>query len=106
MQIDKEWFTDRVHEHQDELYRLSYHILHNKEDAEDALQETLYRAYGSLGQLKHPKYFKTWITKILMNTSFDIQRKRKPNLDFDEYEEKIGTTEDMTTAVILPSLTV
>lgn len=101
MQIDKEWFVGRVHEYQEELYRLAYHILRNKEDAEDALQETLLRAYNYLWQLEHPKYFKTWITKILMNTAFDIQRKRKTNLDIDEYAEKVGTSEDMTTAVML-----
>lgn len=77
MTIDKKWFTSQVQEYQDELYRLSYHILRNKENAEDALQEALLRAYSNLWQLKKPEYFKTWMTKILMNTCFDIQRKQK-----------------------------
>lgn len=101
MAIDKEWFTSQVYEHQDELYRLAYHILRNKEDAEDALQEALFRAYSNLWQLKKPKYFKTWITKILMNTCFDIQRKQKSNQDIEDYKEKIGTSEDMTTKVLM-----
>ena len=101
MTIDKKWFTSQVHEHHDELYRLAYHILRNKEDAEDALQETLFRAYTNLCQLKQPKLFKTWMTKILMNTCFDIQRKQKINLDIDEYKETLGKSEDMTTKVIM-----
>ena len=101
MTIDKRWFTSQVHEHQDELYRLAYHILQGKEDAEDALQEALFRAYTNLWQLKQPKYFKTWMTKILMNTCFDIQRKQKNNLDIDEYKETLGKSEDMTTKVIM-----
>lgn len=101
MTIDKKWFTSQVQEYQDELYRLSYHILRNKENAEDALQEALLRAYSNLWQLKKPEYFKTWMTKILMNTCFDIQRKQKNNLDIEEYKETIGTTEDMTTKVVM-----
>ena len=101
MTIDKKWFTSQVHDHQDELYRLAYHILRNKEDAEDALQESLFRAYSNLWQLKEPKYFKTWMTKILMNTCFDIQRKQKNNLDIEDYKETIGTSEDMTTKVVM-----
>lgn len=49
MTMDKKWFGDMVHIYQKELYRLAFHILKNKEDAEDALQETLYRAYSHLG---------------------------------------------------------
>lgn len=101
MTINKEWFTSQVHEHQDELYRLAYHILRSREDAEDALQESLFRAYSNLWQLKQPKYFKTWITKILMNACFELQRKRKNILDIDEYKEAIGTSEDITTAIVM-----
>lgn len=101
MIIDKEWFTSQVHEHQDELYRLAYHILRGKEDAEDALQEALLRAYSNLWQLKQPKYFKTWMTRILMNTCFDIQRKQKMNQDIDEYKDIIGESEDMTTKIVM-----
>lgn len=68
MTMDKKWFGDMVHIYQKELYRLAFHILKNKEDAEDALQETLYRAYSHLGQLKNPEYFKTWMVRILLNT--------------------------------------
>lgn len=101
MTLDKKWFCSQVHQHQDELYRLAFHILKNKEDAEDALQETLLRAYSALGQLKHPKYFKTWVTKILMNTAFEFQRKKKTTLDLDEFSETIGKSEDITTAVMM-----
>jgi len=101
MTMDKEWFTSQVHEYQDELYRLAYHILHNRENAEDALQESLLRAYSNLWQLKQPKYFKTWMTKILMNTCFDIKRKQKTDLNIDDYKESIGKSEDMTTKVVM-----
>ena len=36
-----------------------------------------------------------------MNTCFDIQRKQKSNQDIEDYKEKIGTSEDMTTKVLI-----
>lgn len=102
MTIDKEWFCTMVQLYQNDLYRLAYHILNNKEDAEDALQETLYRAYSNLENIRHPKYFKTWITRILLNTSFEIQKKRKPYLDIEDYAETLGDTEkDSITALMM-----
>ncbi|MGN1266489.1 MAG: RNA polymerase sigma factor [Dorea sp.] len=101
MIIDKTWFSDKVHTHQEELYRLAFYIMKNKEDAEDVLQETLLRAYNHLEQLNNVKYFKTWITRILMNTAFEMQRKQKSNLNLDDYAEKVGISEDITTAVMM-----
>ena len=93
-----------VHIYQKELYRLAFHILKNKEDAEDALQETLYRAYSHLGQLKNPEYFKTWMVRILLNTAFEMQKKRKNNLELDEYKDVIGKSEDITTKIMLETV--
>lgn len=101
MKLDKTWFCDMVHEQQEELYRLAFHILKNKEDAEDALQETLFRAYSHLEQVKHPKYFKTWITRILLNAAFEIRRKRRSNLNLEDYEETVGNSEDIITMVMM-----
>lgn len=104
MTMDKKWFGDMVHIYQKELYRLAFHILKNKEDAEDALQETLYRAYSHLGQLKNPEYFKTWMVRILLNTAFEMQKKRKNNLELDEYKDVIGKSEDITTKIMLETV--
>ena len=104
MTMDKKWFGDMVRIYQKELYRLAFHILKNKEDAEDALQETLYRAYSHLGQLKNPEYFKTWMVRILLNTAFEMQKKRKNNLDLDEYNDVIGKSEDITTKIMLETV--
>lgn len=49
----------------------------NEEDALDVLQETIYKAYISIEKLKEPKYFKTWITRILINNALDVIKKEK-----------------------------
>lgn len=75
MTIDKAWFCEQIHMHQSEMYRIAYRILQNKEDTDDAVQETLYRAYTNLESIRKPEYFKTWIIRILMNTSYEILKK-------------------------------
>ncbi len=60
------------------LYRAAFAYVKNEEDAIDILQETVYKAYMSIDKLKEPKYFKTWITKILINTAINfINKERK-----------------------------
>ncbi len=63
------------------LYKTAIVKLKNKELAEDAVQETFIQAYDKLDQLKEPKYFQTWITKILINKCNDINSVRKLEKD-------------------------
>ncbi len=64
--------------HQETLYKTAYLYLRNKEDALDAVQETAYKAFISIEKLKEPKYFLTWLTRILIHSIFAMN-KRKEN---------------------------
>lgn len=52
-------------------------ILRNPEDAEDALQDTLLRAYTHLSSFRRSCKFSTWLTTIGVNSALMILRKRK-----------------------------
>lgn len=54
------------------LYRIAFAYAKNEQDALDILQETVYKAYISIYKLKEPKYFKTWISKILINNAINF----------------------------------
>lgn len=45
------------------------------------------RAMISMDKLREPEYFKTWITRILINSIYLAQKKRKNNSPFEEYSE-------------------
>ncbi len=62
------------------LYKAAKAILHNDEDVADAMQETLISAYKSIINLKSEKYFKTWLTRILINKCYNIIAKNKKNV--------------------------
>lgn len=51
----------------DELYRIALIRLGNIDDVNDVIQETLFKAYKNLHNLKQKEYFRTWIVKILIN---------------------------------------
>jgi RNA polymerase sigma-70 factor (ECF subfamily) len=52
-------------------------IVRNQEDAEDALQDTLLRAYRHMDTFRRNCKFSTWLTSIGTNTALMILRKRK-----------------------------
>ena len=75
--MDEQGFTDAVNAHRDMLYRVSYTVLHNSEDCADALQESLLKAWQRLDTLRDDERFRGWMTRIVVNTSRDLLRRRK-----------------------------
>ena len=77
-------FSERVMACAEKLWRISYLILRNPADCDDAVQEALIRAWTRLGTLRNEKYFETWLVRILVNVSRDLLRKRRPVVELDE----------------------
>jgi RNA polymerase sigma-70 factor, ECF subfamily len=47
--------------------RYAMHMLGNREDAEDALQDAFVRAWRALGRCRDPERFDSWLFRILAN---------------------------------------
>ena len=95
----KNWFCDNIKNLENGMYRLSYSILKNEEDAQDAVQEAIYNAYKNLEKLKDKRKFKSWIYKIVANTSFEILRNKKNYIDIEQENiaaEKIDIDTNLT----------
>lgn len=84
---DKSAFTALIEVYQDRLYRTAWGMLGNSQDAYDALQDCILKAYISIGSLKYNYYFKYWINRILVNSCNDMLRRRKKVL----YMEDVGS---------------
>ncbi|GEM_PF-4804909 len=50
-----------------QLYAVAKIHLNNLEDVNDVVQETVLLAYKNYNSLRNKAYFKTWITRILLN---------------------------------------
>src|SRR5215831_13274017 len=60
-------FTTLVDRHAAACTRFATRMLGNREDAEDATQETFLRAYRSLARYEDRQAFRTWLFQILIN---------------------------------------
>ena len=58
------------------VFRVCRSVLSNREDAEDAAQESFCRAFRLLRTFRLDKRFKPWIVSIALNTSRSFYRKR------------------------------
>nr|WP_286674488.1 sigma-70 family RNA polymerase sigma factor [Clostridium sp. VAP41] len=91
---DKQAFVQLITENKLSLYRVSKGILKNEEQVEDAIQNTILKAYENIERLKKHEYFKTWIIRILINECKIIIKKEKRVIYLEEnniksdYEDK------------------
>lgn len=96
------------------LYRVSYSILRAPCDREDAVQACLEKAWRKRGTLRDPRYFKTWLIRILINECYDIIRRIKrefpgeipdlpapPDADKDLHDALMRIPEKLRTPIVL-----
>ena len=74
---NRDTFTQQFRQLENSLYRMAYVYVKNEQDALDVMQETAYRAYKNYHTLQNPQYFKTWVTRILINCAVDCIRKKQ-----------------------------
>ncbi|WP_316569028.1 sigma-70 family RNA polymerase sigma factor [Neobacillus sp. YIM B06451] len=83
-------FLTLFQQYEQDIYRTAFIYVKNQSDALDVVQETAYRSFKSIKNLKEPKYFKTWLIKIAISCSIDLLRKQKKVVQLKpEYEEFI-----------------
>ena len=77
-QSGAEWaFEELVSPHRRELLVHCYRMLGSAEDAEDAVQETLLRAWTRVGTFAGTSTFRAWLYAVATNVCLDALRRRK-----------------------------
>jgi RNA polymerase sigma-70 factor (ECF subfamily) len=85
---DDDAFARLVETYQTPVYNLCYRMLGESTAAEDAAQETFWRAYQNLKRYDPSRPFITWLLSIAAHHCIDQQRKRRlPLLELDEFPE-------------------
>ena len=82
--VNEEKFINLINENRLKMYKTAMAILKNSEDVNDAIQDAILSAYKNINNLENINYFTTWIITILRNKCFDIIKKNKRVLQFDE----------------------
>ncbi|MBD7914621.1 sigma-70 family RNA polymerase sigma factor [Clostridium sp. Sa3CUN1] len=81
-------FTKLIDENLKSMYRVGKEILKEEDDIEDAIQNTILKAYSNIKSLKNDELFKTWLIKILINECNKIYNFNKKCISLDKVVEE------------------
>lgn len=84
---DPDAFTELMESQKYVFYKTARAILSNDEDATDAIQETIFTCWEKLEGLKEDRFFRTWVTRILINKCYDILRTNQKVIYMEDYPE-------------------
>jgi RNA polymerase sigma-70 factor (ECF subfamily) len=94
---DRNAFSKLVQAYQIPVYNLTYRMLGNAQEAEDAAQETFLRAYKRLSTYLPDKKFSNWILSIASHYCIDLLRRRRfqwLSIDDDPVMEWLSSDEE------------
>jgi RNA polymerase sigma-70 factor, ECF subfamily len=78
---DAHAFEELVLRHRQKVLAVAQRITMNQEDAEDVAQESFHKAFVHLKNFQEKSRFSTWLTRIAMNESFMLLRRRRGFLE-------------------------
>ena len=90
--MNRETFAAAIEACSGTMYRVAWSILRNDADVQDALQEAALKAWEKRDRLREKKYFRTWMTRILINTCYDTHRKRRRIVPIEEISETLSVS--------------
>lgn len=86
------------------IYAMSYAILKNKEDAKDAMQQSLITVWHSISSLENTEAFDGWLYRIVYTRSLNILKAKKSNeIIMDDDISDIVQTQNLESDLMLPS---
>lgn len=91
---DAEAFTELIRANEQSLYKIARSFLRSPMDAEDAVAQTVLDCWEKIDTLKKPAYFKTWLTRILINNCKDILRRGARLVYLEDAPEQEGREDD------------
>ena len=92
--ISKDAFAQEVRTLTDTAFAVSYLILGNSADCEDAMSEAVLRAYEGRGKLKKRDSFRAWFLQILRHEAYDLLKKRRRLTPVEELPEEAAPEGD------------
>ncbi|MFO7613937.1 MAG: sigma-70 family RNA polymerase sigma factor [Bacteroidales bacterium] len=78
------------------MYNICLRMMHNREEAEDMLQEAFSEAFRRIGSFRHDSTFGAWLKRIVINRCINELTRKRTKLEyfedmtpFEENEEKM-----------------
>ena len=97
----------------DAMYYTCYQMMHNREEAEDMLQESFSEAFMKLDKFKFESTFGTWLKRIVVNRCINEIKRKKTEIQFsddmerfeEQYIEEEKVSPDLSVAAIKNAMT-
>lgn len=102
--MDKDFFVHEIEAHSGMLYRVAWTILHSDDACRDALQSAALKAWEKRHTLREDRYFRTWMTRILIRTCYDARKIARRTVSIEEVPEPSSPPPDPTLALALNAL--
>ncbi|MEA2462854.1 MAG: hypothetical protein QOJ98_601 [Acidobacteriota bacterium] len=94
---DTQVFEEIYRRFGDRMKSIAWNHLGNSSDAEDAVQETFLKVHRAATTFTGEASFGTWVYRILVNTCYDLLRKRRRRVEeapLDDSLERSGSSVD------------
>ena len=89
---DTDVFAELYRTHADRMKSIAYNHLGNVSDAEDAIQETFVKIHRGANTFTGEASFNTWIYRILVNTCYDLLRRRQRRIQESPMDDVVVGT--------------
>ena len=86
---DAKIFEELYHRFGERLKSIAWNHLGNVSDAEDAVQETFLKVHRAASTYTGEASFSTWMFRILVNTCYDLLRKRRRRIEEEPIEDTV-----------------
>lgn len=83
-------FEILVCRYQNRLFNALSHLLSDRHEAEEVVQDAMLQAYAKLSTFRGGSTFYTWLYRIAFNLAMSRQRKKRPKVSLNEMQEKQG----------------
>ena len=74
---DLDAFRDLIEPHQASVFRIALSVLGNREEAEEATQDTFVRVYRGLHSFRGDAAFRGWVCRVAVNTCYNASRRAR-----------------------------
>ncbi len=92
--ISRDAFAQEVRELTDTAFAVTYLILGNSADSEDAMSASILRAFENRGKLRKRESFRAWFLQILRHEAYDLLKKRRRLTPVEELPEAAAPDRD------------
>lgn len=81
-----------IEQHKEYLYKIAFLHTKNEHLALDAVGDCILKGFEQIKKLRQPEYFRTWLTRILINACNDLYKKTNAATSIEKTGEIVEQT--------------